>query len=679
MSEGNEVAQAAREYIDAGHFPIPLPAGMKGPKTEEWQTYRLTEEDVDNVFDPSSNLGVILGITGLQDADGDCPEVLVIADAVLPNTGWLFGRANAPRSHRIYTCPDAGEDTGIERFVDPVMNRPGQIKGKATLIELRGHGGQTVFPPSVWTDNGKVATPEPIRWDTHTEPATVAYAELYDTVAKVAGIALLARYWPKGQHNDATLALAGWLLRNGEAPEATTAILQQVERANRVTESGNACAADHDVAGKVRATVAKLQAGESTTGFPRLVELYGGDDKKVIFDRVSEWFGYKKEAKKKEETDAAVEDRPVMPRRPGEFLRDLPKNLRRVRTPIETLNRLTRGGIPTHMLTSIIGSPAAGKTTLAITGIAAEVAIEASTDDWLVVVLAQDEGAFLTDLRMGQRAGLDPVKIEALDPETITHLSDFYADKNIFLYDDVPLEKLAAWAEKTALDLKKDLLFIVDSAHSVMAGPEVASEGERITYVMRFLKRFAERGHAVLVTGEANRAAYRNKDADQNTKPITAGADSRKFEFFSRVYLFCEQVWQDERETFCAVALEKNMGPKGTFKMRINRQTLTVTEITDDELEAKKLLVQTVKDTRARKLIRSDIINALRLVTAGKSTTDLRAAVKGHRSAEVDAVRDEMVEDGELLLTDAKGNAVRVEDRKAGSTYVYRLANEVEI
>src|SRR5204863_4515617 len=127
---------------ERGWQPIPVPHAEKSPGNaagKGWQRLRLTAADLLGYFgDGPMNIGILLGAVsgGLMDVDLDCAEALVLADTFLPATDSVFGRAGKPRSHRLYLV---GGDLRTERLRD--------LDG-STLVELRGAGGQTVFPPS---------------------------------------------------------------------------------------------------------------------------------------------------------------------------------------------------------------------------------------------------------------------------------------------------------------------------------------------------------------------------------------------------------------------------------------------------------------------------------------------------------------------------------------------------
>jgi hypothetical protein len=40
----NDALAAARDYIERGWAPIPVPLGTKGPLLEDWKTHRINRE-----------------------------------------------------------------------------------------------------------------------------------------------------------------------------------------------------------------------------------------------------------------------------------------------------------------------------------------------------------------------------------------------------------------------------------------------------------------------------------------------------------------------------------------------------------------------------------------------------------------------------------------------------------
>src|SRR4051812_43541815 len=97
--------QSAISYCRRGWSVIPIEHRAKGPRLREWQKLRLTESDLPVHFRGSpQNIGVLQGEPSgwLVDVDLDHPRAVALADEYLPATPLVFGRANKPRSHRLY-------------------------------------------------------------------------------------------------------------------------------------------------------------------------------------------------------------------------------------------------------------------------------------------------------------------------------------------------------------------------------------------------------------------------------------------------------------------------------------------------------------------------------------------------------------------------------------------------
>jgi hypothetical protein len=147
---------AAREYRARGWYCVPVVHGRKRPIGNAWQEERYDGPALEAAFRGIGNLGVLVGApSGIVDVDIDCEDALALADAHLPPTPTVFGRAGKPRSHRIYKVAGACK-TRQFKIADKVRRK------STTIVELRGDGGQTVFPPSVHPSGERVtwATPE---------------------------------------------------------------------------------------------------------------------------------------------------------------------------------------------------------------------------------------------------------------------------------------------------------------------------------------------------------------------------------------------------------------------------------------------------------------------------------------------------------------------------------------
>jgi hypothetical protein len=266
--EGPPALIHALRWRELGAFCIAVHPRDKRPVGDGWEKSRLGAEELRARLTKDSNLGLLLGEPsgGIVDVDLDCPEAVVLADTFLPPTECIFGREGNPRTHRLYRAAPCPEKTC--RLQDP--RRSG---GKATLLELRSSGGQTVIPPSIYPEGERCV------YTVGGVPSDVAGGVLERQVRRLAAACLLARYWPgEGARHDAALALAGGLLRGGRAVSEAEGFIRAVATAAHDDE------VDNRIAG-VATTAARLQKGETVVGWPRLAELV---DRKLV-SRVCGW------------------------------------------------------------------------------------------------------------------------------------------------------------------------------------------------------------------------------------------------------------------------------------------------------------------------------------------------------------------------------------------------------
>jgi putative DNA primase/helicase len=267
----------ALQYTQRDWNPVPIAFRQKKPTGNDWQHRVITGSQVHRFFsDKPQNIGVQLGLKsgGLTDVDLDCPEAIVIAPALLPSTGAIFGRASKRDSHRLYRTTLAEQlDKAVLQFKDPVT--------KAMLLEVRIGGGdrgaQTVFPGSVHEDSG-----EPIKWEQDGDPEQVDGEELVRLAKRLAALSLFARNWPaEGGRHDAALTIGGFLARCGFDLAYVKLCAEWVARAANDEDWRDRIRTAHDAA-------IAHQEGERTRGYPAMKELFG--DK--IADKVAEWLDY---------------------------------------------------------------------------------------------------------------------------------------------------------------------------------------------------------------------------------------------------------------------------------------------------------------------------------------------------------------------------------------------------
>jgi hypothetical protein len=248
------IREAAREYLKRSWQPIPLLPREKRTIDKGWSHSHITEDDVDDRFDPKANIGVLMGTpsAGVVDVDLDWIRGLPYADEFFPPTPAIFGRASKPRSHRLYIC-DIKKTQRFE-FAATVTKDDGDEDDKKQkskpFVEIRADGSQTMFPPSVHPSSVRV------RWDEDGTPATVDTDTLLQCARDYAAACLIGDLWPgEGARNEAALAVCGCLVKWG-LPE---------ERAKRIVRTAALIADDEEVEQRVAvcdSTKAKVEAGE---------------------------------------------------------------------------------------------------------------------------------------------------------------------------------------------------------------------------------------------------------------------------------------------------------------------------------------------------------------------------------------------------------------------------------
>lgn len=258
------IQDSAKNYIQQGWRPLPVPYQEKGPRLKGWQNLHLEIDDLQKYFkDEPQNIGVLLGepSRGLVDIDLDAIEAIKLADEFLPETGLVFGRASKPRSHRLYVT-------------NPIpATRQFATNEGLMLVELRSTGAQTIFPPSVH------ACGERIEFAEKGTCMSVSAKELEEKVARLAAAALLSRHWPQaGSRQHVAMALAGGLTRAGWEQKDIHHFIHVVAQAAGDEEaSQRANCSDR--------TAKRTMVDAPVTGWTRLRDLIGGH----VVDRLRNW------------------------------------------------------------------------------------------------------------------------------------------------------------------------------------------------------------------------------------------------------------------------------------------------------------------------------------------------------------------------------------------------------
>ncbi|USO04389.1 MAG: bifunctional DNA primase/polymerase [Rhodospirillales bacterium] len=266
----------AATYLDFCWLPIPLQPKDKKPfDGYKWKDARLTSETARN-FPKDCNIGVALGenSNGLVDLDFDSSEAGIIANKLFPHLPG-FGRKSAPFGHKILYCPDAGKTQQFK-----LTSEQAEIAGfteKAVVMELRGNGGYTMFPPSVHPSG------ETVQWHNSKLPEDIPvmkWDELQKSCGLCASLAVFLKKYPtaQGARDEICLALAGALLRAGLPLDQVDGWIVFIAEQKGDNEA--------HMRKKAEATKEKMDAGEEVTGLPKLCELLGIEKLK---DVLSKW------------------------------------------------------------------------------------------------------------------------------------------------------------------------------------------------------------------------------------------------------------------------------------------------------------------------------------------------------------------------------------------------------
>lgn len=241
----SQIVAAALDYQRRGWWVTPV-AG-KAPILEGWQDRQLEESDIRALFRPESNVGVVLGASGLADLDFDDEAAVRALRALAPPE--LEGAAafeHNGRPHLIVRSPRT-------------HTRKLRKRNGAVLLELRCEGAQTVFPPSVHPDG------QPYVWVRECEPLAVDGERLQVLAAMIATAAYASEFWTEGTRHDLALTLAGGLARQLDEADVLAAV-----------RAAAAVAGDVEVRDREQAvltTIRRVRSGQPVVGLPTLSDL----------------------------------------------------------------------------------------------------------------------------------------------------------------------------------------------------------------------------------------------------------------------------------------------------------------------------------------------------------------------------------------------------------------------
>jgi putative DNA primase/helicase len=253
-----------RFYDNEGIKLVRLSHRTKKPVDEEWQQRQVPLEDLQEWVRQGGDVGWQCGeVSGwMSVVDLDCTEARRLASRFLPET--LRG-AKGEESPSQYFYRSA--ELGYKKFSE--LGGPGELIALKASNNGRGH--QVAVAPSVHREKG------PYHFIGGYNPAAIAVVgkeELRHRVGMLAVATLIARHLPPskeeggGGRHDIALALAGYMLRNGEAAEDVGKMLTAAWGIRDASRQ-----AVEDVRRSVRDTATRLARNEPATGGRRLGEL----------------------------------------------------------------------------------------------------------------------------------------------------------------------------------------------------------------------------------------------------------------------------------------------------------------------------------------------------------------------------------------------------------------------
>jgi putative DNA primase/helicase len=253
-----------RFYDNEGIKLVRLSHRTKKPVDEEWQMQQLPLEELQEWVRRGGDVGWQCGeVSGWMSAvDLDCTEARRLASKFLPETLRGAKGKEAPSQYFYRSA-----ELGYKKFSE--LGGPGELIALKASNNGRGH--QVAVAPSIHREKG------PYHFVDGYNPAAIAVVgkdELRHRVGMLAVATLITRHLPPskeeggGGRHDIALALAGYILRNGEAVEDVEKMLTAAWEIRKAPHQ-----AVEDVRRSVRDTSVRLARNEAATGGRRLGEL----------------------------------------------------------------------------------------------------------------------------------------------------------------------------------------------------------------------------------------------------------------------------------------------------------------------------------------------------------------------------------------------------------------------
>jgi len=236
----------AQSYFNTGFNIIPIPKGGKSPVMKDWQNFQITQDTLKTYFgfgDP--NIALLTGSSsnGIVDVDIDHPLAVRVARALLPKTGYSYGRKTNPMSHYFYRL--TGNNFKTIQF---------STKDHGTIIELRGDKCCSNLPGSLHPSGEIYET------DKDGDIEEIPRTDLLKAAALVLYTTFLALEWPtKGSRHNTALGYVGFLCKAGYSEEEVRIAIKEICAITQDEEI-------QDRLETVKTTYTKFKAGELIAG-----------------------------------------------------------------------------------------------------------------------------------------------------------------------------------------------------------------------------------------------------------------------------------------------------------------------------------------------------------------------------------------------------------------------------
>jgi len=244
-------------YYAAGLRLVPLKPENKRPRGNDWPKREIPRKEVERNLERGGGVGIQTGECScwVCAVDLDHPLARKLAPLYLPET-LMSGKEGEEPSHYCYFA----EGMGFRGILD--VDSKHVIDLKATND---GRGHQFVVEPSVHATKG------PYRWVGGFDPAKIrriSSEELDRRVGLLGAATLIAMYYaPPGGRHTFGLALAGYLLRNGESQED---VVNLMTHAREVQPQPVTSETLEQIRHTVDTTALKKDRNENYTGGPTL-------------------------------------------------------------------------------------------------------------------------------------------------------------------------------------------------------------------------------------------------------------------------------------------------------------------------------------------------------------------------------------------------------------------------